>query len=84
MDKNARNERQYRRALTILGTVSSLCMMTVLDVLLAYWAGDWLDMHFETGDHSLRLYCILVAVGATIMSFINVIRTAMLNLNDEE
>ena len=84
MSKKSLNDRQYRRALTILGSVSSLCMMTVIDVLLAYWGGDWLDNYFNTGDHSMRLYAILVAVGASIMSFVNVIRTAMLNFEDEE
>ena len=84
MYNNSRNERQYRRALTILGTVSSLCMMTVIDVLLAYWGGDWLDSYFATGDHTMRLYAILIAVGASILSFINIIRTAMLNFDDEE
>lgn len=84
MSKKSINDRQYRRALTILGSVSSLCMMTVIDVLLAYWGGDWLDNYFNTGDHSMRLYAILVAVGASIMSFVNVIRTAMLNFEDEE
>lgn len=84
MSKKSINDRQYRRALTILGTVSSLCMMTVIDVLLAYWGGDWLDNYFNTGDHSMRLYAILLAVGASVMSFINVIRTAMLNFEDEE
>lgn len=59
-------------------------MMTVIDVLLAYWGGDWLDNYFNTGDHSMRLYAILLAVGASVMSFINVIRTAMLNFEDEE
>ena len=84
MDNKTRNERQYRRALTVLGTISSLCMMTVMDVLLAYWGGDWLDSYFATGDHTMRLWCIIIAVGATIMSFINVVRTAMLNFDDEE
>lgn len=84
MSKNSLNDRQYRRALTILSTVTSLCMMTVIDVLLAYWGGDWLDEYFNTGDHSMRLYAILIAVGASIMSFVNVVRTAMLNFEDEE
>lgn len=84
MNRNSRNERQYRRALTILGTVSSLCMVTVIDVLLAYWGGDWLDGYFNTGDHTMRLYCILLAVGASIMSFVNIIRTAMLNFDDDD
>ena len=84
MSKNSLNERQYRRALTILGTVTSLCMVTVIDVLLAYWGGDWLDVYFNTGNHSMRLYAILVAVGASVMSFVNIVRTAMLNFEDEE
>ena len=84
MNKRARNERQYRRALTILGTISSLCMMTVMDVMIAYWGGDWLDEYFATGDHTMRLWCILIAVGATVMSFVNVVHTAMLNFDDDE
>lgn len=84
MNKRARNERQYRRALTILGTISSLCMMTVMDVMIAYWGGDWLDKYFATGDHTMRLWCILIAVGATVMSFANVVHTAMLNFDDDE
>lgn len=84
MNKRARNERQYRRALTILGTISSLCMMTVMDVMIAYWGGDWLDEYFATGDHTMRLWCILIAVAATVMSFANVVHTAMLNFDDDE
>lgn len=84
MNSKERNERQYRRALTILGSISSLCMTTVVDVVVAYWGGDWLDEYFATGDHSMRLWCVLIAVGATVMAFINIVHTAMLNFEDEE
>ncbi len=41
--------------------VSSLCMMTVIDFLLAYWGGDWLDNYFQTGDHTWRQICLGLA-----------------------
>ena len=84
MNSRDRNERQYRRALTVLGSVSSLCMTAVVDVVIAYWGGDWLDEYFATGDHSMRLGCILIAVGAVVMSFVSIVKTAMLNFEDEE
>lgn len=83
MNKKERSERQFQRALTLLGSVSSLCVMTVMDVLLAFWGGDWLDNYFATGDHSLRLVCILVAIGASLLSFYNVVRVAMMELDEE-
>lgn len=84
MDRNSRNEKQFRRALTLLGSVSSLCIMTVMDVLLGFWGGDWLDQYFATGDHTYRLWCILIAIAATCMSFYNVIRVALMDVDDEE
>ena len=84
MDKRERSERQFQRALTLLGSVSSLCMMTVIDVLLAFWGGDWLDEYFATGDHTMRLICILVAIGASLMSFYSVVRVALMEIDDEE
>lgn len=84
MKSRDRNERQYRRALTILGSISSLCMTAVVDVVIAYWGGDWLDEYFATGDHTMRLWCILIAVAAVVMSFVSIVRTAMLNFDDEE
>lgn len=38
--------------LEALATVSSLAFMAVIDFLLAYFGGDWLDRHLETGDHT--------------------------------
>lgn len=84
MNKRERSERQFQRALTLLGSVSSLCMMTVIDVLLAFWGGDWLDEYFATGDHTMRLICILVAIGASLMSFYSVGRVALMEIDDEE
>ncbi len=84
MNKRERSERQFQRALTLLGSVSSLCMMTVIDVLLAFWGGDWLDEYFATGDHTMRLICILVAIGASLMSFYSVVRVALMEIDDEE
>lgn len=84
MNKRERSERQFQRALTLLGSVSSLCMMTVIDVLLAFWGGDWLDEYFATGDHTMRLICILVSIGASLMSFYSVVRVALMEIDDEE
>ena len=41
--------------------VSSLGMMTVIDFLLAYWGGDYLDAYFRTEDHFWRKICLGLA-----------------------
>ena len=52
----ARLERQRRQEI-----VSSLGMMTVIDFLLAYWGGDYLDAYFRTEDHFWRKICLGLA-----------------------
>lgn len=84
MSKRSKNERQYVKALSALATVSSLGMMAVFDVLLAYWGGDWLDNYFQTGDHTFRLGCISLAILTIFLSFFKMVYTLMLDKDDEE
>ena len=85
MDRKTRekNERQFRRALSALATVSSLGLMTVFDFILAYWGGDWLDAYFQTGDHSFRLGCIILAVVTMFLTFFKLVYTMLLDKDDE-
>ena len=69
--------------LSALATVSSLGVMTVFDFLLAYYGGNWLDEYFQTGDHSLRLLCICLAITALFMTFFKLVYVAMLDKDDD-
>ena len=55
-------DQEHIRMLEALATVSSLAFMAVIDFMLAYFGGDWLDRHLETGDHTMRGICIALAV----------------------
>lgn len=65
------------RSMSALATVSSLAMMIVLDFFLAYYGGNWLDEFFQTGDHSLRLVCICLAIASVFMTFFHLVTLAM-------
>ena len=47
-------DKEHMRMLEALATVSSLAFMAVIDFLLAYFGGNWLDQHLNTGDHTMR------------------------------
>ena len=65
--------------LEALATVSSLAFMAVIDFLLAYFGGDWLDRHFETGDHTMRGICIGLAIVSLVMTYYNLIQRSVLS-----
>ena len=60
-------DQEHIRMLEALATVSSLAFMAVIDFMLAYFGGDWLDRHLETGDHTMRGICIALAVISLII-----------------
>ena len=68
-------DQEHIRMLEALATVSSLAFMAVIDFMLAYFGGDWLDRHLETGDHTMRGICIALAVISLIMTYYNLIQT---------
>ncbi len=54
LERQRRQELERIRMMNAFAIVSSLAMMTVIDFLLAYWGGDWLDAYFQTSDHFWR------------------------------
>ena len=54
LERQRRQELERIRMMNAFAIVSSLAMMTVIDFLLAYWGGDWLDAYFRTEDHFWR------------------------------
>lgn len=70
-DKN--NEKDRVKMLQALATVSSLAMMIVMDFVLAYLGGDWLDDYFATGDHTFRVACICLAIVTVFLTFYKLI-----------
>ena len=71
------------RMLEALATVSSLAFMAVIDFLLAYFGGDWLDRHLETGDHTMRGICIGLAIVSLVMTYYNLIQRSVLSRDTE-
>lgn len=69
--------------LEALATVSSLAFMAVIDFLLAYFGGDWLDRHLETGDHTMRVICIGLAIVSLVMTYYNLIHRSVLSRDTE-
>lgn len=69
--------------LEALATVSSLAFMAVIDFLLAYFGGDWLDRHLETGDHMMRGICIGLAIVSLVMTYYNLIHRSVLSRDTE-
>lgn len=81
---NKTPDKEHMRMLEALATVSSLAFMAVIDFLLAYFGGDWLDRHFETGDHTLRGICIGLAIISLVMTYYNLIQRSVLSRNAEQ
>lgn len=69
--------------LEALATVSSLAFMAVIDFLLAYFGGDWLDRHLETSDHTMRGICIGLAIVSLVMTYYNLIQRSVLSRDTE-
>lgn len=69
--------------LEALATVSSLAFMAVIDFLLAYFGGDWLDRHLEPGDHTMRGICIGLALVSLVMTYYNLIQRSVLSRDTE-
>ena len=65
-------DQEHIRMLEALATVSSL----------AFFGGDWLDRHLETGDHTMRGICIALAVISLIMTYYNLIQRSIYSRND--
>ena len=76
------HNQEHIRMLEALATVSSLAFMAVIDFMLAYFGGDWLDRHLETGDHTMRGICIALAVISLIMTYYNLIQRSIYSRND--
>ncbi|MBQ9764188.1 MAG: hypothetical protein IJV92_09410 [Phascolarctobacterium sp.] len=56
----------------------------MFDFILAYWGGDWLDRYFETGDHTFRLICIVIAIATLFLTFFKMIYTLILDKDEDE
>ncbi len=76
---NKTPDKEHMRMLEALATVSSLAFMAVIDFLLAYFGGDWLDRHFQTGDHTMRGLCIGLAIISLVMTYYNLIQRSVLS-----
>lgn len=72
-------DKEHMRMLEALATVSSLAFMAVIDFLLAYFGGNWLDNYFQTGDNTMRSICIALAVVSLIMTYYNLINRSILS-----
>ena len=70
--------------LEALATVSSLAFMAVIDFMLAYFGGDWLDRHFNTGDHTMRGLCIGLAIVSLVMTYYNLIQKSILSRDEDK
>ncbi len=80
---NKTPDKEHMRMLEALATVSSLAFMAVIDFLLAYFGGDWLDRHFQTGDHTMRGICIGLAIISLVMTYYNLIQRSVLSRDAE-
>ncbi len=76
-------DREYVRMLEALATVSSLAFMAVIDFLLAYFGGNWLDSYFNTGSHIMRSLCICLAIVTLLMTYYNLIKKSILSRDKE-
>ena len=78
---NKTPDKEHMRMLEALATVSSLAFMAVIDFLLAYFGGDWLDR--QTGDHTMRGICIGLAIVSLVMTYYNLIQRSVLSRDTE-
>lgn len=77
-------DKEHMRMLEALATVSSLAFMAVIDFLLAYFGGNWLDQHLNTGDHTMRGLCIGLAIVSLVMTYYNLIRKSILSREEDK
>ena len=81
---NKTPDKEHMRMLEALATVSSLAFMAVIDFMLAYFGGDWLDRHLETGDHTMRGICIGLAIISLVMTYYNLIQRSVLSRDTKQ
>lgn len=77
-------DKEHMRMLEALATVSSLAFMAVIDFLLAYFGGNWLDQHLNTGDHTMRGLCIGLAIVSLVMTYYNLIQKSILSREEDK
>ena len=77
-------DKEHMRMLEALATVSSLAFMAVIDFLLAYFGGNWLDNYFQTGNHTMRGICIALAIISLVMTYYNLIQKSILSRDAEQ
>lgn len=77
-------DKEHMRMLEALATVSSLAFMAVIDFLLAYFGGNWLDNYFQTGNHIMRGICIALAIISLVMTYYNLIQKSILSRDAEQ
>lgn len=77
-------DKEHMRMLEALATVSSLAFMAVIDFLLAYFGGNWLDNYFQTGNHTMLGICIALAIISLVMTYYNLIQKSILSRNAEQ
>lgn len=77
-------DKEHMRMLETLATVSSLAFMAVIDFLLAYFGGNWLDNYFQTGNHIMRGICIALAIISLVMTYYNLIQKSILSRDAEQ
>ena len=77
-------DKEHMRMLEALASVSSLAFMAVIDFLLAYFGGNWLDQHLNTGDHTMRGLCIGLAIVSLVMTYYNLIQKSILSREEDK
>ena len=80
--KEERERKQRLKMFNALATVSSLAAMIVVDFLLAYFGGAWLDAYFQTGDHTFRLAGISLAIVTIFLTFFKLVYSVMQDEDD--
>lgn len=75
VEKSPQNARQYALNLTLAGVAGLAGVITLVIVLLALFAGIWLDNKFDT-NHNFTIGLILGSVPVTLIVMFYFVRSA--------
>lgn len=66
-------EQKSRRQMALM-MVYGLPIVIVMDFVIAFKAGKWLDLYYATGGNLCRNICLVLALVATVLTFLRLTR----------
>jgi len=67
------SEQKSKRQMALM-MVYGLPIVIVMDFVIAFKVGKWLDLYYATGGNLCRNICLVLALVATVLTFLRLTR----------